>query len=126
MLRRPTRIDIAIALLATALLIVNAAHREMWHDEINAFEIALHSPTLPALFHNLHYEGHPPLWYLLLWFASSLGTSPLIAQVAAMPILTGSDVGRELFIVQNHRVSAGPGYIVRVLYKAGWRVKNFW
>lgn len=53
----------------------------MWHDEINAFEIALHSPTLPALFHNLHYEGHPSLWYLLLWAASSVSANPVTAQV---------------------------------------------
>ncbi len=78
---RPTRIDIAITLLATVLLIVNAARHEMWHDEINAFEIALHSPTLPALFHNLHYEGHPPLWYLMLWAASAFSADPATTQI---------------------------------------------
>ncbi len=79
--RRPTRVDVAITLLAVAVLIVNVAHHEMWHDEINAFEIALHSPTLPALFHNLHYEGHPSLWYVLLWFASCVSANPVTAQV---------------------------------------------
>lgn len=79
--RRPTAIDIGITLLAVTLLIVNAAHHEMWHDEINAFEIALHSPTLPALFHNLHYEGHPSLWYLILWAASAISANPATAQI---------------------------------------------
>ncbi|QIK79458.1 hypothetical protein G7077_11635 [Sphingomonas piscis] len=37
-----------------------------WMDEWQALQIALQSPTLPALFANLRYEGHPALWYLLL------------------------------------------------------------
>jgi len=81
LLRRPSRIDIGITLLAIGVLIVNVEHHDMWHDEINAFEIALHSPTLPALFHNLHYEGHPPLWYLMLWVASTISANPLTTQV---------------------------------------------
>ncbi len=59
----------------------------MWHDEINAFAIALHSPALPALFHNLHYEGHPALWYLLLWFASIFSTNPETAAVVHVVIV---------------------------------------
>lgn len=70
-----------MTIAAITLLIVNVSHHVMWHDEMNAFEIALHSPTLPVLFHNLHYEGHPALWYLLLWAASFLSANPVVAQV---------------------------------------------
>ena len=37
-----------------------------WLDEWQALQIALQSPTLGDLLQNLHYEGHPPLWYLIL------------------------------------------------------------
>lgn len=35
-------------------------------DEWQALQIAVESPDLRALLANLRYEGHPPLWYLLL------------------------------------------------------------
>ncbi len=37
-----------------------------WVDEWQALQIALETPTLASLLDNLLYEGHPPLWYLLL------------------------------------------------------------
>lgn len=37
-----------------------------WLDEWQALLIALQTPTLSDLMANLRYEGHPPLWYLLL------------------------------------------------------------
>ena len=39
---------------------------EPWQDEWQALQIALQSPDFAALLDNLRYEGHPPLWYLLL------------------------------------------------------------
>lgn len=53
-----------VALLAvqSLLILTHAA----WLDEWQALQIALQSPSLAALLDNLHYEGHPPLWYLLL------------------------------------------------------------
>ena len=52
----------ALLLLQSAMIITHAA----WLDEWQALQIALQSPTLSDLLGNLHYEGHPPLWYLLL------------------------------------------------------------
>lgn len=37
-----------------------------WQDEWQAMLIAVQSPDFAALLENLRYEGHPPLWYLLL------------------------------------------------------------
>jgi hypothetical protein len=79
--RRPTGVDVGITLLAITILVVNAAHHEMWRDEMNAFEIALHSASLSALFQNLHYEGHPPIWYLILWVASKFSAAPETAVI---------------------------------------------
>ena len=41
------------------------SHRP-WLDEWQALQLALQSPTIPDLLTNLRYEGHPPLWYLIL------------------------------------------------------------
>lgn len=49
-------------LLQSALVITHTA----WLDEWQALQIAAQSPSLHDLLENLRYEGHPPLWYLLL------------------------------------------------------------
>jgi hypothetical protein len=50
-------------LVLQAALILTHNH---WLDEWQAMQIAAQSPSFAALFENLRYEGHPPLWYLLL------------------------------------------------------------
>ena len=65
----------------------------MWRDEFNAFGIAVASPTLPSLFHHIHYEGHPWLWYMLLWFVSKITVDPV-----GMKILEGV-IGVSIYLV---------------------------
>lgn len=56
-----------LAVLATALLQLTLIWTHApWLDEWQALQLALQSPDLRALLGNLRYEGHPPLWYLLL------------------------------------------------------------
>lgn len=62
------------------LFLVQLVHHQMWRDELNALGIAAASPNLSTLFHYIHYEGHPGLWYLLLWFVTRWSTSPAILQ----------------------------------------------
>jgi len=45
---------------------------EMWRDELQAWLLAAQSGSLPELFHNLRYEGHPALWHLLLFWISRI------------------------------------------------------
>jgi hypothetical protein len=63
--------DIAITMAFLLVMLVNLAHHAMWRDELNAWGIAVASPSLADLFHNMHYEGHPALWHALLWLARS-------------------------------------------------------
>ncbi|HXT47982.1 MAG TPA: hypothetical protein VN717_05035, partial [Gemmatimonadaceae bacterium] len=58
----------ALILLAAFLLVTLPVtlHHEMWRDEIQAWLLARDAVSLRELFHLLHYEGHPSLWYLLL------------------------------------------------------------
>lgn len=55
--------------LCLALMAIQAAlalSHVGWQDEWQAMLISVQSPDLAALLENLRYEGHPPLWYLLL------------------------------------------------------------
>lgn len=56
----------------------------MWRDELNAFAITWDSPTLSSLFHHLHYEAHPWLWYVILWVLSRFTVS-----ITAFKLLQG-------------------------------------
>lgn len=56
-------IVLAAFLLVTAPVVLR---HEMWRDEIQAWLLARDTVSLGQLFHLLHYEGHPSLWYLLL------------------------------------------------------------
>ena len=54
-----------VVLLATDIF--RALHHAMWHDEILTFGVARYSSSLFELWRNLKYEGHPALWYVLVW-----------------------------------------------------------
>lgn len=61
----------AILVLCSIQLLLIWTH-EPWLDEWQALQIALQSPTFAALLENLRYEGHPPLWYLMLRGAGTI------------------------------------------------------
>jgi hypothetical protein len=62
--------DLLFTLPFILLFWFNLAHHELWLDELNAWGISAASPTLKSLFANVHYEGHPWLWYFILWIPS--------------------------------------------------------
>ena len=67
----------AVVLPFVLLFWVNIAHHTMFFDEVNAWGISAASPTLSKLFYYVHYEGHPWLWYFILWFPSRLTHDPV-------------------------------------------------
>jgi hypothetical protein len=62
------------------------AGHEMWRDEAQPWLVALHSRSLPELFGHVRYEGHPGLWYALLFLASRLTDSPVAMQLLHLAI----------------------------------------
>jgi hypothetical protein len=81
--------DLALVALFLALLYIQLAHHNLWRDELNAFAITWASPSLHELFHKLHYEGHPWLWYVLLWLISRFTESFVAMKVLQACIATG-------------------------------------
>ena len=63
-----TRFRFAAALTGIFLVLagVGAIRHELWRDEMQAWLIARDVPDLGALLEQVHYEGAPPLWILLL------------------------------------------------------------
>ena len=67
--------------LFTVLLALVTWRHEMWIDEAQAWLISRDSHSLPALFHALRYEGHPALWYLILYIPAHISANPVSMQV---------------------------------------------
>lgn len=56
-----------------AVVIVTMAFHEPWFDEAQSWLIARDCPYRDLLLVRPHYEGHPPLWWLLLSIPAKLG-----------------------------------------------------
>lgn len=92
-LRRQSRSFLRNLLLAVpflALLYIQLVHHVLWRDELNAFAITWASPTVSSLFHHIHYEGHPWLWYAILWVLSRFTES--IASMKLLQAFIGSAI----------------------------------
>ena len=63
--------EIIIFLIYTILIVIISRYHEPWFDEFQAWGISKDS-IYNILFVIPHYEGHPPLWHLILKCFSSL------------------------------------------------------
>jgi hypothetical protein len=66
-----------------------AVHHEPWRDEVVPLSIARHAGSLAELAAPLKFEGHPILWYLVLWGGYAVVGQTWILKVASI----GSAVG---------------------------------
>ncbi len=62
----------AVFVFYAVLTLIGALNHELWFDEAQAWTIARDN-TISGIFRQLGYEGHPPLWYLILYIFSHLG-----------------------------------------------------
>lgn len=70
-------VDLLWTLPFLVLFWIQLAHHAMWRDEVNAFGIAASAGTFPHLLSLVRYEGHPWLWYGLLWLVSKVTLDPV-------------------------------------------------
>ncbi|MEP6625063.1 MAG: hypothetical protein ABJC79_11505, partial [Acidimicrobiia bacterium] len=80
---KPRASEVGALLVFSVAVGVGLHQHSMWFDETQAWAIARSSRSLTDLFHNLAYEGHPPLWHLLLF-----GLTRVSTDVRAMQVLT--------------------------------------
>ena len=52
------------------VILVGVSHHEPWADEAQAWLLSRDLGYRYLVFHQLAYEGHPPLWYTILWLAN--------------------------------------------------------
>lgn len=54
----------------SAMLLVGISHHEPWADEAQAWCLSRDLGYRYLIFHQIAYEGHPPLWFTILWIAN--------------------------------------------------------
>jgi hypothetical protein len=89
----PTRrVDSRIFVPIVFAVVVGIAmtRHELWRDELQAWLLVRDSTTVGNLLHNIRYEGHPALWYLVLLPLSKFGRSPGLMQLAQLCISTAT------------------------------------
>ena len=78
-----------LVLLMYIVLISVIFKHEPWADEAQAWLLARDSNPFDLLFMNLRYEGHPPLWYLILMIPSKILPYRTISVISAIIAISG-------------------------------------
>lgn len=86
-----------LILFVTLAFIVGVRH-EPWADEAQAWLLARDSSLYSLIIKNLHFEGHPALWYIILKFVQFLGMP--YKYLFILPIIFSS-IGVYLFIFKS-------------------------
>ena len=70
-------------IIVAGITIIN---HELSGDEIHSWNIAKASGSISDLINNTRYEGHPPVWYLILWSISKFTHNLVYVQIAQLII----------------------------------------
>jgi hypothetical protein len=81
---------LAVLAVAVGLTAFGLARHAMWFDELQAWNLARASRSVPDLLHHLRYEGHPPAWYLLLYGLTRITGDPRAMQGAELVIVAAT------------------------------------
>jgi|CXWL01.1.fsa_nt_gi hypothetical protein len=73
-----------------AVVIVATTRHEYWRDEVRAWSLAREAISPLDLFHLIRYEGHPVLWYLLLYIGKSITDTPLVLPITSLAVATAA------------------------------------
>lgn len=86
--------DTRFVFLFTGLFFIIAfigiLNHEMWRDELLIWLFARDSNSLPELFVNTNTEGHPMIWYVLVFLISKLTGTPFFMQLFNLLLGTAS------------------------------------
>jgi hypothetical protein len=87
---------VIVTVVFAGVVVAAASHHEPWRDEVVPLSIARQAGSLAELAAPLAFEGHPILWYLVLWCAWGLVGSPWVLKAASL----GSAIGA-VFLLQR-------------------------
>lgn len=72
-----------VFLFYSIILFISEINHEPWGDELQTWNLIKGSENLSSLFLDARYDGHPPLWYFLVFVFSKLWHSLYVLKVVA-------------------------------------------
>ena len=77
----------AVALAAwLGIVVFTTTRHEYWRDEVRVLSIVEDAQSPLDLVRNIRYEGHPALWYLLLYFCHWVADTRLVLPIASLAV----------------------------------------
>jgi len=79
-------ISVALLGLWLAVVIFTVTKHEFWRDEVRALSLARDAASPFELFHLLRNEGHPVVWYLLLYVGHLLADTAIVLPIISIVV----------------------------------------
>ncbi|MFN6569808.1 hypothetical protein [Dendronalium sp. ChiSLP03b] len=92
-----------IIIIFLILGLIGILNHSMWRDELNPWLIVRDSESFGDLIANIHYEGHPVLWYLSLAFLREIADTPVMMQLFHIGITSAAVALFCLYSPFNHQ-----------------------
>jgi hypothetical protein len=77
---------LAAGIAYCAAVVFVTLHHEFWEDEVRTWSIAREAGSLPELFASIRDDGHPALWYLVLFAGTRSSASPAVLPACSLLI----------------------------------------
>lgn len=87
---------ITLIIYTVGIVIIGLFH-EVWFDEAQAWQIARCASLKEMIFEIPHYEGHPPLWYLILAVFAKNGAPPVFTLKAVNTVISAASIAVLLY-----------------------------
>jgi len=85
-----TRLKLLLFLCFVAVAGMLSLFHEFWRDEVQAWLLVHESVSLRDLMANSAYEGHPSLWFLMLWVLKQVAPGLIAMRVLHLAIASGT------------------------------------
>lgn len=63
---------------------------EMWRDELQAWALVRDARSIFEIAKNLRHEGHPLVWYIVLWLPSRVTRDPVVLKFVTVAVATAT------------------------------------
>ena len=73
-----------LAILYLIIIIYTSYYHEVYRDEVRALSLVIESHSIINFLTNLHNEGHPFLWYLILYGFYSITHNYIALKIASI------------------------------------------
>jgi len=87
---RERRLRWLLLLLWFAVVVLGILRHEFWRDEVRALSLARSARSIVDLFALLKNEGHPCLWYLLLYVGHAVTSSKWVLPIASLAVASAA------------------------------------